>query len=139
MVQLFKTPHLDECFRSCSRGSRGFVLSCSRLLNGGNSRSTFAGLGSRDLPVSQPAIHREDKTTYRNDEGNYVVKLPKKNRLIQQQGDSRSTVIKRFLGVGASVCLESGTEDTHISGYGPYDRGFRGRYDCRFSCFITLF
>lgn len=40
-----------------------------------------------------------DRTTYRNDEGRYVVTLPKNERLIQQLGDSRSTAIKRFLGV----------------------------------------
>ncbi|XP_062535039.1 uncharacterized protein LOC134204226 [Armigeres subalbatus] len=40
-----------------------------------------------------------DRTTFRNEEGRYVVTLPKKEGIIQQLGDSRSTAVKRFMGM----------------------------------------
>ncbi|XP_062542246.1 uncharacterized protein LOC134210216 [Armigeres subalbatus] len=40
-----------------------------------------------------------DRTTFRNEEGRYVVTLPKKEGIIQQLGESRSTAVKRFMGM----------------------------------------
>ncbi|XP_062556585.1 uncharacterized protein LOC134221410 [Armigeres subalbatus] len=40
-----------------------------------------------------------DRTTFRNEEGRYVVTLPKKEGVIQQLGESRSTAVKRFIGM----------------------------------------
>ncbi|XP_062703581.1 uncharacterized protein LOC134286035 [Aedes albopictus] len=46
-----------------------------------------------------------DRTTFRDEDGRYVVTLPKKERMIQQLGDSRSTAIKRFLGVERRLAM----------------------------------